>query len=88
MSSASELNADNRGGRPTVGRRSYRRNKGCPLMKREIDYKDVDLLRGYISESGKIIPSRISGTCAKNQRKLALAVKRARFLALLPYKSI
>ncbi|MCR5085116.1 MAG: 30S ribosomal protein S18 [Succinivibrionaceae bacterium] len=54
----------------------------------EIDYKDVDLLRNYISESGKIVPSRITGTSAKNQRQLALAIKRARFLALLSYNDL
>jgi len=51
----------------------------------EIDYKDVPLLKGYISESGKIVPSRITGTKAKYQRQLSNAIKRARFLALLPY---
>lgn len=90
MSSAAELNENSRVSRPTVGRRPYgRRNKGCPLSGKNapnfIDYKDVNLLKGYISERGKIVPSRISGTCAKKQRELALAIKRARFLALLPY---
>lgn len=51
----------------------------------EIDYKDVQLLKSFITESGKIIPCRITGTQANHQRKLALAIKRARFLALLPY---
>jgi small subunit ribosomal protein S18 len=51
----------------------------------EIDYKDVDLLREYITESGKVIPARITGTSARFQRQLATAIKRARFLALLPY---
>ncbi|RTL00511.1 MAG: 30S ribosomal protein S18 [Proteobacteria bacterium] len=51
----------------------------------EIDYKDVDLLKNYITETGKIIPSRITGTSAKFQRMLAEAIKRARYLALLPY---
>ncbi|MEN9945843.1 MAG: ribosomal protein [Pseudomonadota bacterium] len=51
----------------------------------EIDYKDVDLLKNYITETGKIIPSRITGTSAKFQRMLSEAIKRARFLALLPY---
>jgi small subunit ribosomal protein S18 len=51
----------------------------------EIDYKDVELLKSYITETGKIIPSRITGTSAKFQRMLAEALKRARFLALLPY---
>jgi len=51
----------------------------------EIDYKDLDMLKQYISETGKIVPSRITGTKAKYQRQLATAVKRARYLALLPY---
>jgi small subunit ribosomal protein S18 len=51
----------------------------------EIDYKDLDTLRQFIGETGKIVPSRITGTTAKFQRELAAEVKRARFLALLPY---
>ena len=54
----------------------------------EIDYKDVSLLRNYVTESGKIVPSRITGTSAKYQRQLATAIKRARFLALLPYTDL
>lgn len=50
-----------------------------------IDYKDLVGLKGYITESGKMVPSRITGTSAKLQRQLAAAIKRARFLALLPY---
>jgi len=68
--------------------RHYRRKKYCRFTAEgitEIDYKDLDLLKQYISETGKIVPSRITGTSAKYQRQLALAVKRARFLALLPY---
>ena len=52
---------------------------------KEIDYKDLGTLKNYITETGKIVPSRITGTSAKYQRQLAAAVKRARFLALLPY---
>lgn len=52
---------------------------------KDIDYKDIETLKNYISESGKIIPSRITGTSIKYQRKLTTAIKRARFLALLPY---
>lgn len=52
---------------------------------KEIDYKDVGTLRAYITETGKIIPSRITGTSAKYQRQLATAIKRARFLALIPF---
>ncbi len=50
-----------------------------------IDYKDVKLISRFITEQGKIIPRRISGTCAKNQRMLETAIKRARYMALLPY---
>lgn len=54
----------------------------------EIDYKDVETLKNYITESGKIVPSRITGTGAKYQRALARAIKRARYLALLPYTDL
>ena len=50
-----------------------------------IDYKDLNMLKGYITETGKIVPSRITGTPAKFQRQLAMAIKRARYLALLPF---
>ena len=66
----------------------YRRRKYCRFTAegiKEIDYKDIDLLKQYVTETGKIVPSRITGTKAKYQRQLARAVKRARFLALLPY---
>jgi small subunit ribosomal protein S18 len=67
--------------------RFFRRRKFCRFSAEglEIDYKDLTLLKQYVSESGKIVPSRITGTSAKYQRQLADAVKRARFLALLPY---
>jgi len=63
------------------------RRKGCRFSSgaQQIDYKDVNLLKEYITEGGKIVPSRITGTSSKYQRKLAEAIKRARFLALLPY---
>jgi len=51
----------------------------------KIDYKDISKLIKFVTERGKIVPSRVSGTCAKHQRKLAQAIKRARFIALLPY---
>ena len=51
----------------------------------EIDYKDLDLLHDYITETGKIMPARVSGTPARFQRRLATAIKRARYLSLLPY---
>ena len=68
--------------------RHFRRRKFCRFTAdgvTEIDYKDVNLLKQYVGESGKIVPSRITGTKANYQRQLATAVKRARFLALLPY---
>jgi len=68
--------------------RYLRRRKYCRFTAEgitEIDYKDIDLLKQNVSETGKIIPSRITGTKAHYQRQLATAVKRARFLALLPY---
>ena len=66
----------------------FRRRKTCPFTGTgapKIDYKDVRLLGRYISERGKIVPSRITAVSAKKQRDLAIAIKRARFLALLPY---
>jgi small subunit ribosomal protein S18 len=66
----------------------YRRRKTCPFTgdnAPKIDYKDVRLLQRYISERGKIVPSRITAVSAKKQRELACAIKRARFLGLLPY---
>lgn len=68
--------------------RFYRRRKYCRFTAEgitEIDYKDIELLKAYISETGKIVPSRITGTKAKYQRQLAKAIKRARYLALIPY---
>ncbi len=68
--------------------RYFRRRKFCRFTAEgvtEIDYKDLATLKNYITETGKIVPSRITGTKAKYQRQLASAVKRARFLALLPY---
>ena len=66
----------------------FRRRKFCKFTAegvKEIDYKDIDTLKQYVTETGKIVPSRITGTKAKYQRQLATAVKRARYLALLPY---
>ncbi|MEL3912746.1 30S ribosomal protein S18 [Treponema pedis] len=67
--------------------RTFYRKKICRFctQKLKIDYKDPDSLRRFITERGKILPRRITGTCAKHQRKLALEIKRARALALLPY---
>ena len=71
-----------------VRRPFQRRRKTCPFTGEnapKIDYKDVKLLQRYISERGKIVPSRITAVSLKKQRELAQAIKRARFLALLPY---
>jgi len=76
--------------RPSRPYRKYSppRRKVCRFCERnikEIDYKDVDILRRYVPERGKISPRRITGTCAFHQRKLSTAIKRARLLAMLPY---
>jgi len=68
--------------------RFFRRKKFCRFTAdgvTEIDYKDLVTLKNYVTESGKIVPSRITGTKARYQRQLSTAIKRARFLALLPY---
>ena len=75
---------------PQAGQRRpfFRRRKTCPFSGTtapKIDYKDVRLLQRYVSERGKIVPSRITAVSAKRQRELARAIKRARFLGLLPY---
>ncbi len=68
--------------------RYFRRRRYCRFTAEgitQVDYKDLNLLKAFVSESGKIVPSRITGTKAKYQRQLTTAIKRARFLALLPY---
>ena len=78
-----------RGGRGAATRRPFfRRRKSCPFSgpnAPKIDYKDVKLLQRFVSERGKIVPSRITAVSAGKQRLLAVAIKRARFMALLPY---
>ncbi|WP_092485071.1 30S ribosomal protein S18 [Candidatus Ichthyocystis hellenicum] len=67
---------------------TFRRHKFCRFTSegiKEIDYKDIDLLSAFVTETGKIIPARLTGTSAFYQRQLTTAIKRARFLALLPY---
>ncbi len=67
---------------------SRRNRKFCPFTNgesKEIDYKDIGLLKRFLTESGRMVPSRITGVQAKYQRRLAMAIKRARYLALLPY---
>ncbi len=71
-----------------MARPFYRRRKSCPFSAKDapvIDYKDTRLLQGFMSERGKIVPSRITAVSAKKQRDLAKAIKRARHLGLLPY---
>jgi small subunit ribosomal protein S18 len=68
--------------------RNIRRKKFCRFSSEDgtqIDYKDLELLKDYITETGKIVPSRVTGTGAKYQRQLCTAIKRARYLALLPF---
>lgn len=84
-----------RGGSTNAGgatrRTFFRRRKTCPFAGEnapKIDYKDVRLLSRHISERGKMVPSRISAVSPKAQRKLAKAIKRARYLGLLPYAQI
>ena len=72
-------------------RQLFRRKKFCRFTAegiKDIDYKDVELLKDFINENGKIIPARITGTKARYQRQLGTAIKRARFLALLPYTDL
>jgi small subunit ribosomal protein S18 len=84
------------GGRPAKGKPRrpfkrkflFRKKKFCKFCDEKIafiDYKDVRLLQGFVPERAKIFPRRISGTCAKHQRKLMQAIKRARILALIPF---
>lgn len=73
------------------GRSMFRRRKFCRFTVEHIewvDYKDVDLLKDFVNENGKIIPARITGTKARYQRQLSTAIKRARFLALLHYTDL
>ncbi len=79
-------NMDSAKGEKDLFRRTRRR--GCPFCNDaslSIDYKDPGLLRYFISDRGKIVPRRVSGVCAKHQREVTLAIKRARVVALLPY---
>ena len=71
-----------------MARPFFRRRKTCPFSAKnapQIDYKDVRLLQGFMSERGKIVPSRITAVSARKQRELAKAIKRARHIGLLPY---
>jgi small subunit ribosomal protein S18 len=77
---------DGDGGRGGKGRVFFKKKvcKFC-MQKLKIDYKDADTLRRFVTERGKILPRRITGSCARHQRALALAIKRARTIALLPF---
>ena len=73
------------------GNALFRRRKFCRFTAegiKQVDYKDIGLLKDFINENGRIIPARITGTKARYQRQLSIAVKRARFLALLPYTDL
>jgi small subunit ribosomal protein S18 len=82
-----ERDGDDRSGRGGKGGKVFFKKKICKFcaQKMKIDYKEADTLRRFITERGKILPRRITGTCAKHQRALALAIKQARSIALLPY---
>ena len=86
--SGGERGGERSGGRSPGRRPFFRRRKTCPFSgpnAPKIDYKDVKLLQRYISERGKMVPSRITAVSTKKQRALAQAIKRARYLGLLPY---
>lgn len=77
-----------RSGNPRNKRKFFMKKKVCFFCKNKeavIDYKDVNLMRRFVAESGKIVPRRFSGTCAKHQRKLSTEIKKARQMALIPY---
>lgn len=78
-----DFDKEGRGPRPRRSRRKV--CNFCADHVEHIDYKDVARLRKYVSERGKILPKRMSGTCAKHQREITIAIKRARHLALLPF---
>ena len=83
-----DRDGDDRSGRGVKGgSKVFFKKKVCKFcaQKMKIDYKEADTLRRFITERGKILPRRITGTCAKHQRALALAIKQARSIALLPY---
>ena len=78
-------------GKDKRGGALFRRRKFCRFTAekvKQIDYKDIDVLKEFINENGKIIPARITGTKARYQRQLSVAIKRARYLALLPYTDV
>lgn len=80
-------NKSDRSDSPMKRRAGRRRKKVCVFCGKDssIDYKDINKLKRYVSERGKILPRRITGNCAKHQRALTIAIKRARHIALMPY---
>jgi small subunit ribosomal protein S18 len=82
------MDKDDKDGRGGKGRTFFRK-KVCRFCKQaqKMDYKDMNMLRRYTTERGKILPRRITGTCSKHQRELAVTIKRARAIAFLPYVS-
>lgn len=83
--SGSQMMRNGGGMRRAASRRRPKFCYYCVEKQEHVDYKDVEKLRKYISERGKIIPRRVTGNCAKHQRLLTEAIKRARYMALLPY---
>ncbi len=82
---------DNKNKNPNNNRGLFKRRKFCRFTAekvKEIDYKDVEVLKEFVSENGRIIPARITGTKSHYQRQLSVAIKRARFLALMPYTDL
>ena len=80
-----------KGKRRDRGNNLFKRKKFCRFTAekvKQIDYKDIDVLKDFVQENGKLMPARITGTKAKYQRQLSTAIKRARFLALLPYTDL
>ncbi|MGB7183364.1 MAG: 30S ribosomal protein S18, partial [Burkholderiaceae bacterium] len=88
MATRRNAKGKDRGRRRPAQSALFKRKKFCRFTAENIewiDYKDVDLLKEFISDTGKVIPARLTGTSAKYQRQLGVAIKRARFLALLPF---
>lgn len=75
------------GGKRRGGKRRPKVCFYCVDKINDVDYKDVDRLRKYVSERGKIVPRRVTGNCANHQRQLTVALKRARYMALIPYSA-
>jgi small subunit ribosomal protein S18 len=84
------MGMNQRSGSSSSPRRSSRKKacRFCSDTEIQIDYKEARMLRGFITERGKIVPRRISGNCSKHQRQVATAIKRARVIALLPYLAV